>query len=105
MSRWYGIVGFVTTSETSPGVWTEAIEEHYYSGDLIRRSSSYSGDNLVNEDISLSLDIEILADPFAYANYSHIRYVEVMGTKWKVTSVDSLNYPRLSLSVGGIYEN
>jgi hypothetical protein len=29
-------------------------------------------------------------------------YVEFMGTKWKITNVE-VQYPRLILSVGGVY--
>ena len=31
-----------------------------------------------------------------------MKYIEFMGTKWKITSVEKL-YPRLILIVGGVY--
>lgn len=105
MARWCGNVGFAETKEISPGVWQTRIEEHFYSGDKITESSSYQNSNQVNDDIRLNVRIEIVADPFAYKNFMHIRCVEYMGVKWKVTSVNPLSYPRISLEVGGLYED
>jgi hypothetical protein len=31
-----------------------------------------------------------------------MRYVEFMGTKWKITNIE-VQYPRLTLSIGGEY--
>lgn len=104
MARWYGEVGFAETIETAPGVFQETISPHEYVGDVMRNSASYKKPDKVNEDIDVNLSIEIVADPFAYKNFMHIRYVEWMGNKWKVNSVDAANYPRLKLSIGGLYE-
>ena len=35
-------------------------------------------------------------------NYSNIRYVEIIGTKWKVTEIEP-QYPRFILTTGGVY--
>jgi hypothetical protein len=32
-----------------------------------------------------------------------MRYVEFMGAKWKVSSVDATKRPRLVLTLGGLY--
>ena len=61
--------------------------------------------NQVLDDIQINTRIEIVADPFAYANFAHIRYVEIWGQKWKVTGADPSNYPRIALTVGGLYED
>ena len=50
----------------------------------------------------LSDEISIVADPFANENYFAIRFVEYMGAKWKVQSI-SVQFPRLNLSLGGLY--
>jgi hypothetical protein len=47
--------------------------------------------------------IEIIADPFAFGNFSRIRYVEYMGQKWRVTSATPVGGPRISLNVGGVW--
>lgn len=36
MAKYYGIVGYVITEETSPGVWGEVTNERPYYGDIVR---------------------------------------------------------------------
>ena len=105
MAVWYGNVGFAETSETAPGVWQETCVDHPYSGDLISLRSNYQNVNQVLDDIQINTRIDIVADPFAYANFAHIRYVEIWGQKWKVTGADPSNYPRIALTIGGLYED
>ena len=104
MARWYGNVGFAIPVKTAPGVWQESTEEHPYSGDKLNWRSSYQNSGQVNDDIKIDFTIEIIADPFAYKNFAHIRYIEYLGQKWKVTAADPTNYPRIALTVGGLYE-
>lgn len=103
MAKFYGVIGYAQTLETKPGVWTESITERYYYGDLTSLNSRYQTAEKLNDDITVSNVLSIVADPFAYENFQHIRYVEFMGTKWRVTNIDANNYPRLILSLGGVY--
>lgn len=102
MSKWSGNIGFFTTEETSPGVWEEQIVERQYYGDILHNYKQ-SGEVDINSDINISNNFSIVVDPFAYENFHHMRYVTFMGTKWKINSVE-VEYPRLTLSVGGIYD-
>lgn len=102
MAKFYGIIGYAKTVETEPGIWTEEITERRYYGDLVRNNSRYQQSGGVNDDIVLSNNISIVADPYANENYLHIIYVELMGVKCKVTNVD-VQYPRLILTTGGVY--
>ena len=102
MAKFYGKIGFDTTAETSPGVWRQTIVERTYRGDLNKTYSKWDGADKLNDDINITNNISIVADPFAFENFAHIRYVKFMGEKWKVTSID-VSYPRLTLSVGGLY--
>lgn len=102
MAKYYGMIGFAETVETSHGIWKEHIKEYPYYGDLVRSSRRLEQSNKVNDDVNLSNDISIVADPFARENFHAMRYVTYLGTKWKVTNVD-VQYPRLVLSTGGIY--
>ena len=101
MAKFYGTVGFVKTVESVPGVWTEQIVERKYYGNVISRTRSLQS-NGVNDNINISDEISIVADPFANENYFAIRFVEYMGAKWKVQSI-SVQFPRLNLSLGGLY--
>ena len=103
MSKYYGTVGYLMTIETAKGVYSPQIVEHKYYGDTIRKISKWDTNNQINDDISMNLNIEILADEFAYENFMYIKYVEYMGAKWKVTSIEPRR-PRLILSIGGLYD-
>ena len=101
MGKWFGKVGYAVTEETEPGLWEEVITEREYYGDAFNeRWKRQRGD--VNDDITVSQTISIVADPFAYQHCSNIIYVEYMGDKWKVSDVEHA-YPRLKLIMGGVY--
>ena len=86
----------------SPGIYEEKIIENQYFGDVIRNSRRLQERSKVNDDINISNQISIIADPFANNNFHAMRYVEFMGAKWKITDVE-VQYPRLLLTIGGLY--
>lgn len=102
MAKYYGAIGYAETVETSPGVWEERITERSYYGDVIKNNRNLQNSEYLNDNINVSNQISIVADPYAIANFHAIRYAEFMGTKWKVPSVD-VQTPRLLLSLGGLY--
>lgn len=102
MPKFYGSIGYAISKETAPGVWVEDIVEHKYSGDVYRNTRKLQSGNRVNDSIDISNEISILSDPFANENFHSMRYVTYMGAKWKVSSVE-VRYPRLILTVGGLY--
>lgn len=102
MAKFYGIIGFAETVETAPGVWTENIVDYNYFGDIIRNARRLQSSDQLNDDINISNEISIVADPYANQNFHSMRYVEFMGAKWKITNVE-VRYPRLILTVGGVY--
>lgn len=105
MPKWYGKIGYGSTEETSPGVWTESIIERSYYGDIVRNTRRLqTSSSQVNDNIDISNEISIVSDPYAMGNFHAIRWVEFMGSKWKVTSVE-VQYPRLLLSLGGVYND
>lgn len=102
MPKFYGAVGYTKTVETSPGVSVEQITERNYYGDVIRNTRRLQSADKVNDDINISNEISIVADPYANDHFYAIRYVVFQGAKWKVSNVD-VQYPRLILSLGGLY--
>lgn len=102
MAKWFGKIGYAETVEKRPGVWIEKITEHEYFGDVLRNSRRLQSSNKVNDDINISNEISIVADPFANQNFHSMRYAEFMGTKWKITDIE-VQYPRLILTLGGVY--
>lgn len=102
--KFYGKIGFSVTKEDSEnsGVWTESIVEKMYYGDFTRLSKQSSSGSQLNDNFTINGSFSILLDSFAMSNYSHIRYVEFMGTKWKISTVE-IQYPRINLTTGGIF--
>ena len=102
MAKFYGVIGYATTVETEPGVYEETIIERPYYGETIKNTRRLQSGNKVNDDINISNQFSIVADPYANENFHAMRYVEFMGTKWRISDVE-VQYPRLLLSVGGVY--
>lgn len=103
MAKYFGKIGFVDTVETVPGVWREQIIEREYAGDVLMNIRRLQSDkDSTNDDLSIGNRVSIIADPYAYNNFHSIRYIEYMGTRWKVTSIE-VQYPRLLLNMGGVY--
>lgn len=102
MAKYFGVIGYEVTEEVEPGIYVESFVEKQYYGDIIRNSRRLQDVNKVNPDVTISNQFSIVADPFANNHFHEMRYIEYMGTKWKITDIE-VEYPRLILSVGGIY--
>ena len=102
MAKFFGKIGYAETQQTSPGVWEEKITEREYFGDLIRNTRRLQSSGNLNDNIVVANDISIISDPFANQNFHAMRYVEFMGTKWKISNVE-VQYPRLILTLGDKY--
>lgn len=102
MAKISGVIGYSISSETAPGVWEPSIIERPYYGDLIKNTRRLQSTDKVNDDINISNEVSIVADPYAMNNFHTMRYVQFMGAKWKITNVE-VQYPRLILSLGGLY--
>lgn len=102
MAKFYGIVGFAETVETSPGIYDEQVTERNYYGDIIRNARALQTTDQVNDNINVNNTISIIADPYANDHFHSMRYAIWQGTKWKVSSVE-VQYPRLLLTLGGVY--
>lgn len=102
MAKYYGKIGYAETVEMNPGVWTEQITERSYYGDMIRNTRRLQSAEQVNDNINIANDLSIIADPYAINNFHSMRYAEFMGAKWKISNVE-VQYPRLILTLGGLY--
>lgn len=105
MAKYFGNVGYRATVETEPGIWEETIVDRPYYGDVLRnyvRNDFNSSLTTTNRTPTCNNSISILADPYAFENFHNIAYAVYMGTKWTVSNVE-VQYPRLILSLGGVY--
>lgn len=102
MAKWHGKVGYITTVETEPGIWEPIPVEKPYFGDLLKNVSKWSTSTKVNDNLDVANQISFVADPFAFQNFSSIKYIEFMGAFWEVSSIEA-QYPRLIATIGGVY--
>lgn len=102
MSKYYGKIGFEKTVDNGNGVWVPVIEEREYFGDIQKINRRAQSTENVNDDLTISNVISIVADPYINENLYAVRYVSFMGANWKVNSVE-VQYPRLLLTIGGVY--
>ena len=102
MPKFFGKVGFGMTQETSPGVWVDKITERDYRGDITKMVRRLEGSEYLNDNLTVSNTISILADAFANENFFAIRYVQWEGARWKISNVE-VQRPRLILTLGEVY--
>ena len=102
MAKYYGKIGYATSEEVKPGVWKKRITEREYFGHVIRNTRRLQSSGNLNDNIIVSNEISIVADPFANENFHSMLYVEFMGAKWKISNVE-VQYPRLILTIGEVY--
>jgi hypothetical protein len=103
MGKFHSNVGFAEQYERTPGVWANRIVEREYYGDTL--SAFYNtqpSTDTTNDDLKLNNKLSIVSDSYAIEHFQMIKYIVFMGVKWKVTGVE-LQYPRLILSIGGVY--
>ena len=65
MAKFYGNIGFAETVETEPGVWVEEMTVRPYYGELVRNIRRLENSGGVNDNVNISNDISIIADPYA----------------------------------------
>lgn len=104
MAKFAGKVGFSNTIETSPGIWNSDTVEKIYVGDVLSMSLRYQNNTQINENVTLSKRISIIADIFVNNNIHTIKYITYMGIKWSISEFD-IQYPRVILTLGGVYND
>ena len=102
MAKYFGTIGFIETKETTPGVWEPEVTERKYYGDLLRNSRRRDTPTNINNDLNISNEISIVADPYALNHFHSLQYAEYAGAVWKVINIE-VQYPRLILTLGGVY--
>jgi len=104
MARFYGNIGFAMIEETRPSVYEEVYEERPYKGDVLRRSRQWNQSEHLNDDISISNEISILADSFAIMNLGVMRYIRWLGQCFEINSASmDTERHRITLTLGGVF--
>lgn len=102
--KFAGLIAFATYVEDpdEPSVYNEGYELRRYRGDVLRKSIRSNNSDTINNNLTASVRLSIVADKHALTHFGSIRYVEFMGQKWTVDSVE-VQPPRLILDVGSLY--
>lgn len=102
MAKFYGEIGYGESVETAPGVWEDVITERKYFGDVLRNTRQLESGDKVNNDLSVSNSVSILADGYANEHFFAMRYIKWAGSLWTISDVE-VQSPRLILKLGGVY--
>ena len=104
MTRFHGLVGFVSQGEVSPGVWeANVVTKREYYGDMIRNSYSIvSTSDSTNDNLKLSNQLSIVADGYIMSHLSSIKFVIVNDVAWRVSSIE-VDRRRVLLRLGEVY--
>lgn len=100
--KFYGNIGYGLQTEIRPGVWDDSITERPYFGDVVRSTRRLADGAEINNDLTVSNSISVVADAFANDNFLAMRYVEWNGVRWVISSA-TIQRPRLVLELGGVY--
>lgn len=104
--KFSGIIGFYEEDvEVEPGVYVNKVVRKSYKGDIYNPTRNFQNTDYQNDKLVLENRISIVSDIYLRDNLSSVRYVEMKGAKWEVRSIDINNYPRVILSVGGVYND
>ena len=88
--------------EDEPGIWVDAIEERPYKGDIIRSGRRFDNSENINDNFTITNVFSIISDAFLYSHIPAMRYIEYLGSKFKIVSVE-VERPRVEIRVGGVY--
>lgn len=101
--RFAGTIGFVKTVEEEGSVWKEVVTEKQKKGYYVRDARRWDKPTEVNNNLTISDEIEIVADSYMLENFAFIKYVIIKGVKWQVSYIDISMRPRIRLTLGGVY--
>ena len=104
--KWYGSIGFAVQAEVDPinhpSVYRNMIVEKHYYGDVMQNARRYESAQSINDNLRVDAKISVIANPYLTDNLGNIAYITWLKSKWKVSTV-SYEYPRITLTLGGIY--
>lgn len=103
MAKYHGEIGFAVTEDDGTGIWEQRLVTREYAGEIYSIRNRYAQGNERNGEVTQSLQLSIIADPFFYEKIGFLAYVEYRGLKWVATTNDLTSYPRITIDLGGVY--
>ena len=104
MAKFHDKVGFlIPMDDQRTGVaFNRPVERSYY-GKVLEHSRRWeTSDSSVNDNLTISNQIAITANDYAFKYASAIAYVRWMGGYWKVSSL-RVKPPEIILTLGGVW--
>lgn len=102
MEKYCGYIGFADTVEVTPGQYKPVTNKRKYRGEMERNSFRLSSPDKINGDLVLVNTLTIVADAYLSQHFSTIRYVDWLGSKWKVSSV-LVDRPKITITLGEVW--
>ena len=102
MTKCSGVIGYILSVETQPGIWTGVPTEKNYYGDVVRDNRKIVDNNQINDSLNINNNISILSNKFMLENLAFMKFITFMSSKWKINSVDIIP-PRIIITIGGLY--
>lgn len=103
MAKFHGEIGYAAEKiEVRPGIFKDSVVEYSYFGDVIRNARGLEAGTSVNDNVTVSNSISIVADAYAREHIFAMRYIKWQGVLWKIVEVEVVR-PRLLLRLGGVY--
>jgi hypothetical protein len=103
MSQVHGVIGYFSEKEVEPGIWENQYTEKKFKGENLKIKRKIVENNKVTTDVVYEQTITFLGTRYIMDNRENIRYVTLGGVKWEVTNVDFIDYPRVTITIGGKY--
>lgn len=97
------IVAYAISTKTSSGVYEDVPTKKTYLAEVLKNSRRWVSGQQVNDSLLTNNRISIIADAFAHANWSFIKFVTYAGINWEVSNVEIIERPRLILTLGSVY--
>lgn len=103
MAKFSGKVGLrVESKDTKPGITKYVVEEYPIKGDILSDVSRRNNPERVNDELSVTNRLSVLADKYTRDNMHAILYVVLDGIPWKVSTVEN-SRPKLILNLGVLW--
>lgn len=103
MNRFFGKIGFCyQESEEGSDIVTERVVLKTYRGDLLKSNRKWETAEQIIDQFNISNRVSIMADPYSLDNLYAIKFVILHGKAWKITDAE-IQYPRIILSIGGLW--
>lgn len=101
MAKFSGNIGF-EKQVTSMGITKKVINERFAKGDFLNEVWRHNQGPKINDDITVTNRISILADQYFNDNKHSMIYVVIDGIPWRISTIE-VQRPKLILNVGRLY--